>query len=107
MIEKSVGLRLIANNALPISLQADKVLVEHDGQAALGLVDYGQPGGRSRFCAIWGSLNLYGSRRDGRDNLALFAQFGPLCTRAVMSGLRLGLPEPICSKRFNPGLPSG
>ena len=70
MIEKSFGLRLIAENALPIGLQAGEILVELVGKAALGLVDYGQPGGEVLILCDLRSLDLHDSRCDEGDNLA-------------------------------------
>lgn len=67
---KSFGLRLIANNGSPISLQAGEILAELGGQAALGLVDYGDAGGELLVLSDVGSLDLYGSRQHERDNLA-------------------------------------
>jgi hypothetical protein len=70
LTEKLSGLRLIANNGLPISLQAGEILAELGGQAALGLVDYGDAGGEVLIVSDLGSLDLYDSKHHERDNLA-------------------------------------
>jgi hypothetical protein len=69
LIEKLSGLRLIANNGLPISLQTGEVLAEVGGQAALGLVGYGGAGGEVLVLSDLGSLDLYDFGYDERDNL--------------------------------------
>jgi hypothetical protein len=63
-------LRLVANNGLPISLQAGETLAEVGGQAALGLVDYGGAGGQVLILSDLGSLDLYDFRHHEIDNLA-------------------------------------
>jgi hypothetical protein len=68
LTEKLSGLRMIANNGLPISLQAGETLAEVGGQAALGLVDYGGAGGQVLVFSDLGSLDLYDSRHHERDN---------------------------------------
>ena len=70
LTERLSGLRLIANNGLPISLQAGETLAELGGQAALGLVDYGGAGGEVLILADLGSLDLYDFRHHERDNFA-------------------------------------
>ena len=70
LTEKLSGLRLIANNGLPISLQAGETLAELGGQAALGLVDYGGAGGEVLILSDLGSLDLYDFRHHERDNSA-------------------------------------
>ncbi len=68
LIENLSALRLIANNGLPISLQAGETLAEVSGQAALGLVDYGGAGGQVLVLSDLGSLDLYDFGRHERDN---------------------------------------
>lgn len=70
LTERLSGLRLIANNGLPIKLQAGETLAELGGQAALGLVDYGGAGGQVMVLSDLGSLDLYDSRDHERDNFA-------------------------------------
>jgi hypothetical protein len=69
LTENLSGLRLVANNGLPISLEAGEVLAELGGQAALGLVAYGGAGGEVLILSDLGSLDLYDPRRHERDNL--------------------------------------
>ena len=68
LTENLSGLRLIANNGLPISLQAGETLAEVGGQAALGLVDYGGAGGQVLVLSDLGSLDLYDFGHHERDN---------------------------------------
>jgi hypothetical protein len=63
------SLILIAGNGLPITLQDGETLAEVAGQAALGLVDYGEAGGQVLALSDVGSLDLYDFRRHERDNL--------------------------------------
>jgi len=80
LTEKLLGLRLIARNGLPISLQAGETLAEIGGQAALGLVDYGGAGGQVLVLSDLGSLDLHDKGRRERDdftflrNLAHYAR---------------------------------
>jgi hypothetical protein len=71
LTENLSGLPLIANNGLPISLQAGETLAERGGQAALGLVDYGGAGGEVLILSDLGSLDLYDFRHHERDNFAV------------------------------------
>ena len=61
-------MRLIANNGLPISLGAGETLAEVGGQAALGLVDYGEAGGQVLVLSDLGMLDLYDFGRRAKDN---------------------------------------
>jgi hypothetical protein len=70
LTENLSALRLIADNGLAISLQESETLAEMGGQAALGLVDYGQAGGQVLILSDLGSLDLYNPRQEGRDNFA-------------------------------------
>jgi hypothetical protein len=70
LTEKLSGLRLIANNGLPISLQPGETLAELGGKAALGLVDYGGVGGEVLILSDLGSLDLYDFRDHEGDSLA-------------------------------------
>ena len=69
LTENLSGLRLIANNGLPISLQAGETLAEMGKHAALGLVGYGGAGGEIIVLSDLGSLDLYDFGRRERDNL--------------------------------------
>jgi len=68
LTENLSALRLIANNGLPISLQAGEMLAELWEQAALGLVDYGGAGGQVLILSDLGSLDLYDFGHRERDN---------------------------------------
>ncbi|NIM92153.1 MAG: M28 family peptidase [Anaerolineales bacterium] len=70
LTENLTSLVLVANNGLPISLQAGETLAEVEGQAALGLVDYGGVGGQVLILSDLGSLDLYDFRQHERDNFA-------------------------------------
>lgn len=80
LTDRLSGLRLIADNGLPIRMQAGEMLAELEGQAALGLVDYGAAGGQVLILSDLGSLDLYDRREHERDNftflrnLASYAQ---------------------------------
>jgi hypothetical protein len=63
------SLIMIANNGLPISLQAGETLAEVNGQAALGLVDYGTAGGQVLILSDLGMLDLIALMPPERDNL--------------------------------------
>ncbi|MBN2146662.1 MAG: hypothetical protein JW726_04705, partial [Anaerolineales bacterium] len=58
-----------ANNGLPLTLQRGEVLAEAQGQAAVGLLDYGAAGGQVLALSDLGSLDLYNPRQSDRDNL--------------------------------------
>jgi hypothetical protein len=68
LTEEQMGLRLIAGNGLPISLQGGEALAEVSGQVALGLVDYGGAGGQVLALADLGSLDPYDFGRRESDN---------------------------------------
>jgi hypothetical protein len=68
--ENIYTLVLIANNGLPIRLQAGEMLAEVEGQVALGLVDFGGAGGQVLILSDLGLLNLYDFREHERDNFA-------------------------------------
>jgi hypothetical protein len=70
LTENLSSLRLIADNGMTIRLQAGQTLAEMGGLAVLGLVDYGEAGGQVLALSDVGSLDLYDSRQDGRDNFA-------------------------------------
>ncbi len=69
LTEGLTSLIMIANNGLPFSLQDGLILAEVDGEAALGLVDYGGSGGQVLILSDLGSFNLYDFREHERDNL--------------------------------------
>jgi hypothetical protein len=69
LTENLYGLRMIAYNGLPITLQTGEILAEVGGQAALGLVDYGGAVGEVLVLSDLGSLDLYDFGRDERNNL--------------------------------------
>jgi hypothetical protein len=62
---------LTASNGLPINLQAGETLAEVNGQAALGLVDYGAAGGQVLVLSDLGLLKLYDRGQNERDSIAL------------------------------------
>ncbi len=64
----SIGLRMLANSGLPISLRAGETLAVVGEQTALGLVDYGSAGGQVLVLSDLGSLDLYDFRHGERDN---------------------------------------
>jgi hypothetical protein len=70
LIQSLSGLRMIAYNGLPFTLESGEVLAEQAEKAALGLVDYGDAGGQVLILADLGSLDLYDGRHHERDNLA-------------------------------------
>jgi hypothetical protein len=63
------GLRMIAQNGLPILYQAGEMLTELGGQAALVLVNYGEAGGQVLVLSDLGSLDLYDFGHREKDNL--------------------------------------
>ncbi len=69
LTENTIGLRMIANSGLPISLQAGETLAVLGEQAALGLVDYGGMGGQVLILSDLGLLDLYDFGHRQRDNL--------------------------------------
>jgi Peptidase family M28 len=60
---------LTADNGLPLTMQTGQVLAEVNGEAAVGLVDYGEAGGQVLALSDLGMLNLYDPREGERDNL--------------------------------------
>jgi hypothetical protein len=70
LTEKLSGIGLIAKNGLPIHMEAGETLAEVGGQAALGLVNYGEAGGQVLILSDLGSLDLYDFRQHERDNFA-------------------------------------
>jgi hypothetical protein len=64
-----VDLVLATDNGLPLTLQRGEVLAEAQGQAAVGLVDYGAAGGQVLALSDLGMLDLYNPRTSERDNL--------------------------------------
>jgi GNAT superfamily N-acetyltransferase len=70
LTEDLFSLRMIANNGLPISLQAGETLAGVGDLAALGLVDYGGAGGQVLIMSDLGSLDLYDFREHEIDNFA-------------------------------------
>ena len=68
--ENLAALILIANNGLPISMQAGETLAEVKGQTALGLVDYGEAGGQVLIMSDLGLLQLYDFGQHEGDSIA-------------------------------------
>ena len=68
LTENISGLRLIAGNGLPISMQAGEILAEVEGRTALGLVDYGEVRGQVLILSDLGLLDLYDFKNHDRDN---------------------------------------
>ncbi|MFN2189233.1 MAG: M28 family metallopeptidase [Candidatus Promineifilaceae bacterium] len=68
LTENVAGLRLIANNALPIRMDSGETLVELEGEAALGLADYGEAGGQVLILSDLGLLDVYDRKLHDRDN---------------------------------------
>jgi hypothetical protein len=60
---------LASDNGLPLTLQGGAGLAEAQGQAAVGLVDYGAAGGQVLALSDLGMLDLYNPREGERDNL--------------------------------------
>jgi hypothetical protein len=78
LTENLTALRLLANNGLPFTLESGEILAELGGQAALGLLDYGDAGGQVLILSDLGSLDPYDFRHHERDNFAFLrnlAQF--------------------------------
>jgi hypothetical protein len=69
LTENLTSLIMLAENGLPISLQAGETLAEVKGQAALGLVDYGGAGGQVLILSDLGLLDLITMMPPERDNL--------------------------------------
>jgi hypothetical protein len=69
LTEKLSGLRMVANNGLPISFQTGEILAEQGEQAALVLVDYGSTAGQVLVVSDLGSLDVFNRKDDERDNL--------------------------------------
>jgi len=60
---------MMADNGLPLNLKGGETLAEAEGQAAIGLMDYGGAGGQVLALSDLGSLDLYDPREGQRDNL--------------------------------------
>jgi hypothetical protein len=64
-----VDLVLATDNGLPLTIQWGEMLADAGGEAAVGLVDYGDAGGQVLALSDLGLLDLYNPRSSERDNL--------------------------------------
>ena len=64
-----LDLVLVSDNGLPLTLQGGIKLADAQGQAAVGLVDFGGAGGQVLALSDLGMLDLYNPREGERDNL--------------------------------------
>jgi len=69
LTENLIGWRMVGDNGLPFNMQSGAILAQQGGQAALGLVDYGNGGGQVLVLSDIGSLDFYNRRQNERDNL--------------------------------------
>ncbi len=60
---------LAPDNGMPLIMQGGEVLADAQGQAAVGLVDYGNVGGQVLALSDLQLLDLYNPRSSDRDNL--------------------------------------
>ncbi|MDR9451937.1 MAG: hypothetical protein RI637_12045, partial [Acidimicrobiia bacterium] len=70
LIEDLSNVFLIADNGLPVSMGTGETLAEVIGQAAIGLVDFGEAGGQILVLSDVGSLDYFDRREHELDNLA-------------------------------------
>jgi hypothetical protein len=69
LMEHQSSLTLIANNGVPFTMQTGEALAEIAGRPVVGLVDYGEAGGRVLVLADVGILGLASVVPPERDNL--------------------------------------